>query len=152
MHPRFLELQLEGSLSRLMVDSLDIFYLQNPYEAQGPFNTDNFFFDRLAESFEFLEKCVADGKIKSYGIATYSSLRVKPDETKLHLSLSKVHKVAEKVGGKGHHFKYVQLPCNVMMPEAFCEPWQKIEGKDGVEREKIMVAVAADLGLNVITS
>jgi predicted aldo/keto reductase-like oxidoreductase len=152
LHPRFLELQLEGSLQRMMLDSLDIFYLQNPYEAQGPYTTERVFKERLTAAFEFCEKAVADGKIKGYGIATYSSLRVKPTEAKLHMNLADVHKIAEEVGGKGNHFKYVQLPCNVMMPEAFCEPWQKIEDRNGVEREKILMAVAADLGLNVIST
>jgi diketogulonate reductase-like aldo/keto reductase len=36
------------------------------------------FFDRLLAAFETMEKLVEDKKIKSYGIATYSSLRVKP--------------------------------------------------------------------------
>ena len=48
MHPPFLKGQLEESLKRLNLECLDVFYLQNPYEAQGPYNTDNFFFDRLA--------------------------------------------------------------------------------------------------------
>ena len=80
MHPAFLKDQLEGSLSRLNLDTLDVFYLQNPYEAQGPYNTDNVFFDRLTKAFEFLESQVSAGKIKNYGLATYSSFRVKPTE------------------------------------------------------------------------
>lgn len=55
MHPTFLKIQLEESLKRLNLECLDVFYLQNPYEAQGPYNTDNFFYDRLAQAFEFLE-------------------------------------------------------------------------------------------------
>jgi hypothetical protein len=70
-----------------------------------------------------LEEQVAEGTIMNYGIATYSSLRVKPTEDKMHLSLEKVYKLAEKVGGSDHHFKYVQVPINVLMPEAFVEPW-----------------------------
>jgi hypothetical protein len=48
---------------------------------------------------------------------------VKPSEQKMHLSLEKVVRIAEKVGGKNHHMRYIQLPINVMMPEAFVEPW-----------------------------
>ena len=55
MHPLFLQDQLEGSLKRLNLDTLDVLYLQNAYEAQGPYNTDNVFFDRLTKAFEFLE-------------------------------------------------------------------------------------------------
>jgi len=108
MHPTFLQHQLDSSLKRLNLDCLDVFYLQNPYEGQGPFNTDNVFFDRLTKAFEWCEKQVQDGKIKSYGLTTYSCFRVKPSESKMHLSVQKVHKVAEEVGGsKAHSFKYL---------------------------------------------
>lgn len=93
------------------------------------------FFDRLAQAFEFLEGAVAQGKIKDYGLATYSCFRVKPSEGKMHLSLQKVHELAQKVGGESdHHFKYIQVPINLMMPEAFSEPWQQYQDKEGVER------------------
>lgn len=87
MHPRFIELQLEESLERLNLEAIDVLYIQNPYEAQGPFNTDNVFFDRLHSAFECLEGLAGAGKIKSYGISTYSSLRTKPSEYKMHLNL-----------------------------------------------------------------
>lgn len=87
LHPKFLEQQLEESLDRLNLDCLDIYYLQNAYEAQAPYNTDNAFFDQLAAAFEFLESAVAAGKIRNYGLATYSSLRTKPTDTKMHLNL-----------------------------------------------------------------
>ena len=49
------------------------------------------------------------GKIKSYGIATYSSLRTKPTDSKMHLNLQKVARTAQKVVGedKKHNFKFV---------------------------------------------
>ncbi len=56
MHPAFLQNQLEESLARLNLKTLDLYYLHNPYEAQGPYNTDNVFFDRLTKAFEFLEQ------------------------------------------------------------------------------------------------
>ena len=123
LQPTFLRVQLEESLKRLNLDCLDVLYLQNPYEAQGPYNTDNVFFDRLAEAFEFCEEMVELGKIKKYGIATYSSLRVKPTENKMFLNLQKVSRTAQKIVGedKKHNFKFVQAPCNVLMPEAFIE-------------------------------
>lgn len=93
------------------------------------------FLDRLASAFEFLESAVQKGKIRDYGLASYSCFRVKPSEAKIHLNLQKVHQVAQQVGGeREHHFRYVQVPINLMMPEAFCEPWQAFEDKDGVER------------------
>jgi len=52
---------------------------------------------------------VEAGKIKQYGLATYSSLRVKPTETKMHLNLQKVSRTAQKIVGenKKHNFKFV---------------------------------------------
>ena len=68
---------------------------------------------------------VEAGKIKQYGIASYSSLRVKPTNTKMHLNLQKVQRTAQKVVGEGkqHNFKFVQAPCSVLLPEAFIELW-----------------------------
>ena len=153
LHPKFLEHQLKGTLERLNLDTLDVYYLQNPYEAQGPYNLDNVFFDRLTKAFEFMEEQVAAGRIKNYGIATYSSLRVKSSENKMHLSIEKVHQLAEKVGGANHHFKYVQVPINVMMPEAFVEYWQShTDPKTNVQRNKILLQACNELQLNVITS
>lgn len=42
--------------------------------------------------------------------------------------------LAEKVGGKNHNFKYIQVPINVMMPEAFIEPWQEFDEQRGDEK------------------
>ena len=87
LHPKFLEKSLEDSLKRLNLECLDVLYLHNPYEAQGPHNTDNVFFDRLQAAFEFLEQMVEQGKMRQYGLATYSSLRLKPSENKMPLNL-----------------------------------------------------------------
>ena len=62
-------------------------YLHNPYEAQGPFNLDNVFYDRLEKAMELMEILVSEGKIKTYGIATYSSLRVKQTDNKMHMNI-----------------------------------------------------------------
>ena len=87
LHPIFLKKSLEDSLERLNLECLDVLYLHNPYEAQGPHNTDNVFFDRLQAAFEFLEQMVEEGKIRQYGLATYSSMRLKSTENKMHLNL-----------------------------------------------------------------
>ena len=108
MDPKFLEHTLNESLNRLNLECLDVFYLHNPYEAQGPYNTDNVFFDRLGKAFEFLESAVEQGKIRDYGMATYSCFRAKPSQSNVYLNLQKVHELAQKIGGeKDHHFKYI---------------------------------------------
>jgi len=109
LHPVFLRRSVEESLQRLNLQTLDIVYIHNPYEAQGPFNTDNVFFDRLQQAFETMEQLVSENKIRSYGIATYSSLRLKPTEQKMHLNIQKVERLAQKVvgAGKKHNMKFV---------------------------------------------
>jgi hypothetical protein len=79
----------------------------------------------MTEAFEFLETMVEAGKIGSYGITTYNSLRVKPNNTKVHLNLQKLDRLAQKVVGEGkrHNMRYIQAPINILMPEAFVEPW-----------------------------
>jgi len=87
LHPKFLKMSVEESLERLNLQTLDCVYLHNPYEAQAPFNLDNVVFDRMTQAFEAMEELVQEGKIKKYGVATYSSLRLKPSETKMHMNI-----------------------------------------------------------------
>ena len=110
------------------------------------------FFDRLTAAFEFLESQVQAGKIRHYGLATYSCFRMRPTEAKMHLSLEKVVRLAEKVCGQDHHRRYIQVPINVMMPEAFVEPWQKVEDKEKITRNKILLPICNDFGINLISS
>lgn len=154
MHPAFIERQLTESLERMNLECVDLLYIQNPYEAQGPYNTDNVFFERLKQAFDCCEKLVAAGKIKNYGISTYSSLRTKPTEYKMHLNLQKVHRLAQSVVGEGskHHFNFVQAPVNVIMPEALVEQWQAIEDSNAVSKNKALVQACAELELNLVTS
>jgi len=72
----------------------------------------------------------------------------------MHLNLQKVIKLAEKVGGeKTHHMRYIQAPINMIMPEAFVEPWQALEEKDtGIIRQKMLAAVCSELEINLISS
>jgi hypothetical protein len=54
-----------------------------------------------------MEQLVSENKIRAYGIATYSSLRVKPTEQKMHLNIQRVEKLAHKVAGKSHNMRFV---------------------------------------------
>ena len=48
--------------------------------------------------------------------------------------------------------RFIQVPVNVMMPEAFVEPWQVMEDREGVARNKILVGCLSELDLNLVTS
>ena len=147
MHPEFLKDQLQRSLGNLDVDTLDLLYLHNSAEAQLPLIGEEFYFKRLSRTFEFFEQARKDGKIGSYGMASWICFRSPISEKDLHVSLEKVMDLAEKVGGKDHGMRYVQLPINIMMPEAFVHSWQ--EYKKG---EHIFLNVAKELGVNVMAS
>mmetsp|Transcript_32454 Transcript_32454/g.32161 ORF Transcript_32454/g.32161 Transcript_32454/m.32161 type:complete len:144 (-) Transcript_32454:47-478(-) len=55
--------------------------------------------------------------------------------------------MAERVGGKDHGFRYIQVPINIAMPEAFVYRWQMMEGS-----EHILLNVAKKLRINVMVS
>mmetsp|Transcript_32966 Transcript_32966/g.57889 ORF Transcript_32966/g.57889 Transcript_32966/m.57889 type:complete len:236 (+) Transcript_32966:480-1187(+) len=147
MHPAFLADQLSRSLTNLGVETLDLLYLHNPAESQLPALDTNEFNKRLRAAFEFLERVRSEGKIRAYGLATWLSLRSPVSESQLHVSLEKTLKLAEEVGGKNHGLEYVQVPINLMMPEAFVHKWQELEGS-----EEILLNVAKKLQVNVISS
>ncbi len=117
MHPRYLEHQLNQSLSNLKLATIDVYYIHNP-EIQLEELELQEFKNRLRHAFEFLERAVADGKIRAYGAATWSGFRQNP-ESEENLSLEEMVILAREVAGPNHHFKHVQLPFNIAMPEAW---------------------------------
>ncbi len=145
MTPRYLEDQLARSLRNLGVESVDVYYVHNP-ETQLEEVPPEEFRKRLRAAFEFLESAVAAGKIGAYGLATWNGFRQPAGSPGLH-SLADVVTVASEVAGKAHHFGYVQLPVNLMMPEAVVLPNQLLGG-----RELPLLAAAAELGVAVIAS
>lgn len=124
MHPNFLEFSLASSLENLKLSCLDLYYLHNCAESQLALLGEEKFYTRLAKAFEFLEEKCEQGKIKNYGMATFNCFRSPPEEVGIHLSLQKVHGLAEKVGGKNHRLKFVQVPINAVGFEAVFEEWQ----------------------------
>jgi len=145
MTPRYLEDQLARSLRNLGLDSVDVYYLHNP-ETQLEEVSPEEFRTRLRAAFEFLEGAAAAGKIGAYGLATWNGFRQPAGSAALH-SLPDVVAVAREVAGDGHHFGFVQLPVNLMMPEAVVLPNQHVAG-----RELPLLATALELGVTVIAS
>jgi aryl-alcohol dehydrogenase-like predicted oxidoreductase len=145
MTPRFLEDQLARSLRNLGLPSVDVYYLHNPETQLDEVSAEEFR-ARLRAAFEFLESAAAAGKIGRYGLATWNGFRQPAGSPALH-SLPEVVAVAREVAGDGHHFAFVQLPVNLMMPEAVVLPNQLIAG-----RELPLLAAAAELGVTVIAS
>jgi len=50
-------------------------------------------------------------------VATWNGFRIEPDSGGYH-SLERMVKIARELGGDENHFRFVQLPVNLAMPEA----------------------------------
>ncbi|MGO8791419.1 MAG: aldo/keto reductase [Terriglobia bacterium] len=127
MSPKYLENQIDASRQNLGVDTLDIYYLHSP-ETQTAHIAREEFDRRLRAAFSALEKAVSEGKIYIYGTATWNAFRVGQDSPEA-LSLADLLRLAEEVGGKDHHFRAIQLPYNLAMPEALSARTQHVDGK-----------------------
>lgn len=143
--PRYLGHQIECSRRNLNMDCLDIYYLHNP-EAQLQQCSRSEFARRIEAAFTVLEAQVASGKIRCYGTATWNGYRQQPTARDV-LFLPDLLEIAERVGGKAHHFKVVQLPYNLGMTEALTQKNQR------VGREMLSVLEAAhQCGITVMAS
>ncbi len=142
---RFINWSFERSLENLRTDYIDLYFLHNP-EEQLLFMEREKFLDKLRECFEVLERKTEEGRLKYYGLATWHGFRV-PRGTRQHLDLVEILRVAEEVGGKSHHFKFIQLPYNLGMHEAFSLKNQNLNGK-----ELSTLEACRDLGIYVYTS
>jgi aryl-alcohol dehydrogenase-like predicted oxidoreductase len=129
MTPRYLERMLAMSLENLGLESVDIYYLHNPEAQLGAVSREEFL-ARLRLAFELLEAKVAEGKIGVYGVATWNGFRVAPQE-RSYLSIAELTGVAREVGGADHHFRVIQMPYNIAMPEALTAINQTIADGEG---------------------
>lgn len=145
MTPDYLESQLNQSLRNMNLETIDLFYIHNP-EMQLD-EVDKYTFEaRLAQAFERLEENRAAGKIKFYGVATWDGFRVPPDKTDYH-SLERMVGIARQISGEAHGFRFIQLPFNLAMPEAYLFKNQAVSGKVYSTLE-----AANELGVSVMIS
>lgn len=145
--PAYLECQLRHSLEALGVEAVDLFHLHNP-EHQRPHLGPARFEDAMLRAFEACENLVAQGLTRAFGCATWNGFRV-PPEAPDHLSVEKLLSLAEKAGGREHHFRWIQLPLNLALPEAFAAATQRF---GGVARTALDAALAAGLAVQTSAS
>ena len=127
MHPDYIRDQLDRSLANLGVDTIDIYYLHNP-EAQLSDISSELFYEKLQAAFTVLEEAAEVGKIRAYGLATWDAFRVLPTH-KAYIDLSKAQAIAQSVSlQQPHHFKFIQLPLNLLMLEGVTLPSQTVNG------------------------
>lgn len=145
MTPRYLRHELATSRRNFGLETLDVYYVHNP-ETQLPVVGRAEFERRLTAAFAALEQAVADGAIRAYGTATWAAYR-QPPEARDHLALETVLACARAAAGDRHHFRVIQLPYNLAMPEALVLENQPV----GAERTSILMA-AAHHGITVMAS
>lgn len=129
IHPDFLDDQITRSLERLNLETIDVFLLHNPeyylsWAQRRPIPLDEArrtYYHRIRLAFEFLEQAVADGRIQSYGIS--SNTFPDPASSYTFTELARVWQIAQEIS-PSHHFRWVQLPMNLLETGAATEPNQ----------------------------
>ncbi len=117
MTPRYLADQFDRSRRNLGLEAVDLLYLHNGPDAQLPVVGREEFERRLESAFGFYEEMRRKGVLGAYGIATWDCLRI-PRAEAGYFSLASAVRIAEKVGGPSHGFRFIQFPFNLAMPEA----------------------------------
>jgi aryl-alcohol dehydrogenase-like predicted oxidoreductase len=145
MAPRFIADQLERSRRNLGIETIDVYYLHNPETQLGEVPRE-MFNNRVRAAFEFLESAAAAAKIRYYGMATWNAFR-QTENAQDYLSLAAMESLARDVAGASHHFRFVQLPCNLGMTEALTRSNQPLDA-----RRVPMVETAHKLGITLVAS
>lgn len=146
LKPEFIRESVLMSLENLGLDYLDIYYIHNPemHLSELPANE---FYRRLSRSFEVLEEFVQEGRVRRYGTATWDGYRLDASSAN-RLSLRRVIQSAEAIaGGLRHHFRVVQLPINIYMPEAAVLQNQELGGT-----WVSLLRAAEEMGISVMSS
>ncbi|MEJ5338254.1 MAG: aldo/keto reductase [Aquificaceae bacterium] len=123
----FIEWCLDKSLQNMGTQYVDIYFLHNP-EEQLNFFEKSLFNKKIKECFEYLESEVRRGRVKYYGLATWGGFRVS-SSSRQYLNLAELLSLAQEIGGEDHHFRFIQLPYNLGMPEAYTLKNQEVAGE-----------------------
>ncbi|MEO7083582.1 MAG: aldo/keto reductase [Gemmatimonadaceae bacterium] len=143
--PRFLRYCIAKSRQNIGLRTIDLYYLHNPEQQLASVTIDELR-ARLRSAFMVFEEAVSRGEIGAYGCATWEGLRV-PPSAKSHVGLVDMVTAAREVAGDAHHFRAVQLPINLAMPEAVRAATQPLNGA------LVPLLQAADaLGISVFAS
>ncbi len=156
----FMQEQLTRSLRRLERDSLECYLIHNPeyyiYNASES-NLDkeevlDTMLQRIYEVFIALEKEVANGRIKSYGISSnsFSKTQDEPDYLPYEDLMVLAKNAADDAGNGVHHFTTIELPINLLEQEGLkCAAWAKEQGLRVIanrplnaQKEKLMFRLA----------
>lgn len=120
IHPLFLKDQLHRSLERLNRLHVNVLLLHNPeyYLAWarnsgiGLVEARAEFYRRIKRAFEYCEKAVAQGKISWYGVSS-NTFGYLPEHQQF-CSLEECARIADEIAGGEHHFRFAQMPLNLL--------------------------------------
>lgn len=143
--PMFLDYQVGQSLENLGVDCIDVFYVHNPETQLSELNEGRFY-EVLEMAFRMMERCVEEGRIGMYGIATWDGFLDNSGAGPL-LQLERVEQLARRAGGDRHHFRVVQMPLNFEMTDGLTVANQMVGG-----REMTLLEAAGALNICVMAS
>lgn len=143
--PEFLEHQVDGSLRRLDIDSVDLYYVHNP-ECHLKRLDEREFYRSLRRAFEKMEEMVERGVVDCYGVATWKGFRV-PQGRTMHLSMERVVEEARLAASGESMLCAVQMPYNRRMDAAVEMETQVVAGE-----EMTALEAAEELGLYVFGS
>ena len=126
IHPGFLDDQIDRSLNRLGLDTLDGYLLHNPEYYLGWAHkqgvdrerADQAYYRRIERAFSYLEEVVQQGRIRFYGIS--SNTFPAPTDDPEFTALQRVWDIAESIG-RDHHCRVIQLPFNLFETGAAVE-------------------------------
>ena len=130
MAPDFLADQIERSPSNLDTETIDVFYLHNPETQLGTVSRAEFD-ERIRGHSRSSKSWWTGSKIRWYGAATWDGFRKKDA-----LSLPRMAAIAAEVGGPEHHFRFIQLPFNLGMVEAFVGAAENRAGSGGTPGDR----------------
>ncbi|MBI2902482.1 MAG: DUF255 domain-containing protein, partial [Candidatus Methylomirabilis oxyfera] len=153
IHPEFLREQLERSLTRLQLETLDVCLLHNPEyflsdakkRARRPLGTvREEFYWRLREAFTFFESQVAAGTIRWYGVSSNTAVSAASDPEAT--SLTRMLAAAREAGGPDHHLRILQLPMNLV------EAGGVLERNNGPGNRQTVLEAAVEAGIGVLVN
>ncbi len=153
--PRFIRFCLAKSRQNLGVRCIDVYYLHNPEQQASTVGRDELM-ARIRSAFVILEDAASRGEIGVYGCATWNGLRSSPDAPE-HLELEALVGLARDIAGNDHHFRAVQMPISLAMPEAIRVPTQTVRGQalpaaEAAAALDLMVVGSASLMQGKLTS
>lgn len=163
IYPAFLKDQMNRSMDRMNIDTIDVYLLHNPEyyldfsHAAGmdmKVATEEYY-RRIQEAFVFLEKQVMDGKIGCYGISsnTFVAEKGAPNHTDLARISECATFAAQEAWGrrKRSAFRVIQMPLNILEPSAIRNINTTAKIIDG-EEEVSTLELASRMKLSILTN